>query len=108
MISHHDTLAAISRLKTGEDELSSEQYVELLEAVEEAVHALLLAPSGTDPVATGLWYNHQRAPALTRLADALAPRHHAEAEAMLDEPQLTDREVLLELHAALLRRSPLT
>lgn len=148
----HQTLAAISRLKSGEAALSSEQYVELLGAVEQAVQALLLAPAGSDPVATGFWYNHERAPALARLADALGPHGggaatHARAAAShapgtathgagaashragagshgagaashapgaashapgaaltaLADQQLSDREVLLELHAALLR-----
>ena len=101
---HRDTLAAIARLKSGEDELSGEQYMELLEAVEEAVHALLLAPTGSDPQATGLWYNHERAPALARLADALAPKQHGTAIG-LDDEQTSDREVLRELHAALLNSS---
>jgi hypothetical protein len=103
MTPHSETLAAIARLKSGEDELSSEQYLELLEAVEDAVQALILAPSGTDPLATGLWYNHERAPALARLADALAPRHGGDASDQLLEEQMSDREVLLELHAALLK-----
>ena len=105
MSSHRETLVALSRLKSGEAELTSEQYVELLEAVEQAVRALLLAPSGSDPVATGLWYNHERAPALTRLADALAPDQASGASATLAEQQLSDREVLLELHEALLKSS---
>jgi hypothetical protein len=105
MTPHRETLAAIARLKSGEDELSSEQYMELLEAIEEAVQALVLAPSGTNPVATGLWYNHERGPALARLADALAPRLHSDASEELADEQMSDREVLLELHAALLKNS---
>lgn len=105
MSSHNDTLAALSRLKSGETALTSEQYLELLEAVEQAVHALLLAPSGSDPVAAGLWYNHERAPALARLTDALAPEEARAASRVLADEQLSDREVLLELHAALLKSS---
>jgi hypothetical protein len=105
MSSHRETLVALERLKSGEAELTSEQYVELLEAVEQAVKALLLAPSGSDPTATGLWYNHERAPALARLADALAPDQASDASATLAEQQLSDREVLLELHEALLKSS---
>ncbi len=105
MTSHRDTLVAISRLKSGETALTSEQYVELLEAVEQAVQALLLAPSGIDPVATGVWYHHERAPALSRLADALAPDEHRAASQPREDQQLSDREVLLELHEALLKRS---
>ena len=105
MSPHRDTLVALSRLKSGEAELSPEQYFELLEAVEQAVQALLLAPSGSDPVATGLWYNHERVPALARLADALAPQEsRASSDASADE-QPSDRQVLLELHAALLKSS---
>ncbi|MGH2863326.1 MAG: hypothetical protein ACRDLT_17750 [Solirubrobacteraceae bacterium] len=105
MSSHHDTLAALSRLKSGEAELTSEQYLELLGAIEQAVQALLFAPSGADPLATGLWYNHDRAPALARLADALAPEEHGGASQALANEQLSDREVLQELHAALLKSS---
>ena len=105
MTPHRETLVALSRLKSGETELGAEQYFELLEAVEQAVHALVLAPTGSNPVATGLWYNHERAPALARLAEALAPEQYgAAAEAPADQ-QLSDREVLLELHAALLKKS---
>ena len=103
MTSHHDTLAAISRLKSGEAVLSSEQYLELLEALEQAVQSLLLAPSGTDPVATGVWYHHERAPALARLADALAPGERDFTPHAEPSQQLSDREVLRELHEALLK-----
>lgn len=103
MSSYHDTLAAISRLKSGEVALSAEQYLELLEAIEKAVQALLLAPSGTDPVATGLWYRHERAPALAQLADALAPGERIMTGPAQPAEQLSDREVLRELHEALLK-----
>jgi hypothetical protein len=106
MSPHRDTLVALSKLKSGEAELSPEQYFELLEAVEQAVKALLLAPSGAEPVATGLWYNHERAPALARLADALvAPQEQGGASEALAQQQLSDREVLQELHQALLKSS---
>jgi len=109
MSSHRETLVALSRLKSGEAELTPEQYVELLEAVEQAVKALMLAPSGSDAIATGLWYNHERAPALARLADALVPDQEGGASggasATLAEQQLSDRQVLLELHEALLKSS---
>jgi hypothetical protein len=104
MSSHREALAAISRLKSGETELTPGQYLELLEAVEQAVHALLRAPSGSDPVATGLWYNHERAPALARLADALAADESGDAAEALAHKQLSDREVLVELHQALLNK----
>jgi hypothetical protein len=102
MSPHRDTLVALSKLKSGEAELSPEQYFELLEAVEQAIQALLLAPSGSDAVATGLWYNHERAPALAQLADALAPPEQGGASEALAQQQLGDREVLQELHQALL------
>jgi hypothetical protein len=104
MSSHRETLVALNRLKSGETELTSEQYVELLEAVEQAVQVLFRAPTGTDPVASGVWYNHDRAPALARLADALAPEQHGGASAALADEQLSDREVLHELHQALLNQ----
>jgi hypothetical protein len=102
MSTHRETLVALKRLKSGETELTSEQYVELLEAVEQAVKALQAAPSGSDSVATGLWYNHDRAPALARIADALAPEGPGGASEALAEQQLSDRDVLHELHQALL------
>ena len=102
MSKHRETLVALERLKSGETELNPEQYVELLEAVEQAVQALQLAPSGSDPVATGLWYNHDRAPALARLADALVPEEQGGASRALAQEQLSDRDVLHELHQALL------
>jgi hypothetical protein len=102
MSMHRETIVALRRLKSGETELTSEQYVELLDAVEQAVKALFQAPSGNDPVATGLWYNHDRAPALARLADALAPEEHGGASLALAQQQLSDRQVLRELHQALL------
>jgi hypothetical protein len=107
MRTHRDTLVALERLRSGETELTSEQYVELLEAVEQAAKALQAAPSGSDSVATGLWYNHDRAPALARLADALAPDGLGSASEALAEQQLSDRDVLHELHQALLKpRTP--
>lgn len=102
MSTHRETLVALERLKSGEAKLTSEQYVELLEAVEQAVQALQVAPSGSDSVATGVWYNHERAPALARLADALAPDGPGAAAETLAQQQLSDREVLHELHRALL------
>jgi hypothetical protein len=111
MTSHRDILSAIALLKSGEDELSSERYVELLEALEQAVQALVLAPRGTDPTATGLWYNHERAPALARLAEALTPSQHDRRSQVTTDQGPSDREVLTELHEALLansRQRPIT
>jgi hypothetical protein len=70
---HRQTLAALEKLKSGAVSLDSEDYLALLEAIEQATEALHAAPRKADQVALGLWYNHERAPALARLADALQP-----------------------------------
>lgn len=72
MSQHRDILAALEKLRSGVHSLTSEQYVALLDAVEQTAAALHVAPRGSDPIATGLWWNHERTPALTRLAHALA------------------------------------
>jgi len=114
---HREALQALERLKTGAVKLDSEQYLELLEAVEQVVHALVLAPSGADPVATGLWYNHERSPALARLAAALAANGGAgdaagapsaagaAGSAGAAAGAQSDAEVLRALHRALLERA---
>jgi hypothetical protein len=102
MSTHRETIVALRRLKSGETELTSEQYVELLGAVEQAVKALQVAPRGSDPVATGIWHNHDRTPALARLANALVPQEEDGASETVAEQRLSDREVLRELHQALL------
>ncbi len=70
--SKREARATLARLKAGDIALGPHEYHELLEAVEQAFEALELAPSGSDPAATALWYDHAREPALARLADALA------------------------------------
>jgi len=105
MTSYRDILSAIARLKSGEEVLSSESYLELLEALEQAVQALVLAPTGVNPTATGLWYNHERAPALARLAKALTPAQHGRGSQIPADQPPSDREVLRELHEALLANS---
>src|ERR1700761_8871504 len=77
MSSHRKILAALQRLKSGAVQPTPEQYVAILDAVEQAVEVLYAAPRGSDPIATGLWYNHERAPALARLADALTSHNAA-------------------------------
>jgi len=72
MSHHREILSALQKLKSGEGKLTTEQYVGVLEAIEQAAQALHTAPRGSDPVATGVWWNHERTPAMARLADALA------------------------------------
>ena len=105
MSSNREIRAALARLKSGAATLTAEQYHELLEAVEQTFEALVLAPKGTDPVATGVWYNHERKPALARLADALSPQADRNAAQKLVDQQLSDREVIRELHQSLLDNS---
>ena|SRR5579875_3017404 len=105
MSSKREIRAGLARLKSGEVVLSPEQYHELLEAVEQLFEAMVLAPKGPDPVATGVWYNHERKPALARLADAISPHDGAVATQRLVEQQVSDREVIRELHRSLLDNS---
>jgi hypothetical protein len=105
MSSNREIRAALARLQSGEAALSAEQYQQLLEALEQMFEALVLAPKGTDPVATGVWYNHERKPALARLADALSPQANGHASQKLADQQLSDREVIRELHRSLLDNS---
>ena len=110
MSSHREILAALQRLKSGGAQPTSEQYVAILDAVEQAVEVLYAAPRGSDPIATGLWYNHERAPALARLADALTlhndaltPRSVATSE--LERQRQSDREVVRALQQSLRDRT---
>ncbi len=105
MSSNREIRAGLARLKSGAATLTAEQYHELLEAVEQIFEALALAPKGTDPVATGVWYNHERKPALARLADAVSPQADTNAAQKLVDQQLIDREVIRELHQSLLDKS---
>jgi hypothetical protein len=102
MSSHREILAALERLKSGAMTLSSEQYLRLLEAIEQAAEALFTAPRSADPVATGLWYNHERAPALARLADALTSHGGEPSVRGLTQEQQRDGEIARQLHQSLL------
>jgi hypothetical protein len=110
MSSHRKILAALQRLKSGGAQLTPEQYVAILDAVEQAVEVLYAAPRGSDPIATGLWYNHERAPALARLADALTSHKDAltsrNAETFeLERERQSDREVVRALQQSLRERT---
>jgi hypothetical protein len=100
MSSHRKILAALQRLKSGGTKPTPEQYVAILDAVEQAVEVLYAAPRGSDPIATGLWYNHERAPALARLADALTSQNQATSD--LENQRQSDREVVRALQQSLL------
>jgi hypothetical protein len=107
MSSHREILAALQRLKSGGATPTPEQYVAILDAVEQAVEVLYAAPRGSDPIATGLWYNHERAPALARLADALTSHKdgldsHSAATSELERERQSDREVVRALQQSLL------
>lgn len=102
MSSKREVRAALERLKTGAVTLSAHEYQELLEAVGQVFEALVLAPKGSDPMATAVWYQHERRPALARLADALSPRASGNSVRALADQQLSDREVIHELHQSLL------
>ncbi|HTW11801.1 MAG TPA: hypothetical protein VME01_03580 [Solirubrobacteraceae bacterium] len=100
---HREILAALERLKSGASALTSEQYLTLLQAIEQAAEALHAAPRGSDPVATGLWWNHERTPALARLADALVPHPRGAATAASGGPlPADDASVARALHQSLL------
>jgi hypothetical protein len=102
MSSHRKILAALQRLKSGGETPTSEQYVAILDAVEQAVEVLYAAPRGSDPIATGLWYNHERAPALARLADALTSHKDATSQLAHEHERQSDREVVRALQQSLL------
>ncbi len=72
MSHYRDILSALQKLKAGAGKLTTEQYVDVLEAIEQAAQALYSAPRGADPAAMGVWWNHERTPALARLADTLS------------------------------------
>jgi len=83
--------------------MSSDQYLAVLEAIEQASEALHSAPRGSDPVANGIWWNHERTPALARLADALTPHPDAGAGAASERSARSDdAQVIRELHQSLL------
>jgi hypothetical protein len=105
MSSKREIRAALARLKSGDVTLSPHQYHELLAALEQLFEALVLAPKGTDPVATAVWYNHERRPALARLADAVSPQTDRNAVQTLADQQRSDRDVIRELHRSLLDSS---
>jgi hypothetical protein len=117
MSSHRKILAALQRLKSGGAQPTPEQYVAILDAVEQAVEVLYAAPRGSDPIATGLWYNHERAPALARLADALTSHNdaltqrspglgsHGSATSELERERQSDREVVRALQQSLRERT---
>jgi hypothetical protein len=117
MSSHRKILAALQRLKSGGAPPTPEQYVAILDAVEQAVEVLYAAPRGSDPIATGLWYNHERAPALARLADALTSHNdaltarnprlgsHGAATSELERERQSDREVVRALQQSLRERT---
>jgi hypothetical protein len=103
MSHHREILAALAKLKSGTTALTSEQYGALLEALEQAAEALHIAPRGSDPIATGLWWNHERAPALARLADVLSPRAATiPGDGKAGRPEATDAQVVRALHQSLL------
>jgi hypothetical protein len=109
MSSHREILAALERLKSGALTLTSDQYLRLLEAVEQAAEALFTAPrAGADPASVSVWYNHERAPALARLADALSTYDEGDGDALsaLVEQQRSDSEVARQLHQSLLDNVP--
>ncbi len=105
MSSKREIRAALARLRSGEVSLDSHQYHELLVALEQVYEALALAPKGSDPVATAVWYNHERGPALARLADALAPPAQRDAAQTLADQQRSDREIVRQLHRSLIDNS---
>ncbi len=61
---------------------------------------LLTAPKGHDAVANGIWYHHERTPAIRRLADALSSSHGQAVEVPSFEPD--DQDIARQLHQSLL------
>jgi hypothetical protein len=72
-------------------------------ALAEVVRVLDSAPRGNSPVATGVWFNHERGPALARLSDALHPHLQGAALQNHTDGLQTDQDVILALQQALAR-----
>jgi hypothetical protein len=107
MSQHREILAALGSLRSGATSLNFEEYVQFLDAVEQLAETLQLAPGGSDPVATGVWWHHERTPALARLADALpTPRGAAPRRRQSSGTELGDAPVIRALHQSILENSP--
>lgn len=104
---HREILAALESLRSGATSLNFEEYVQFLDAVEQLSETLQLAPSGSDPLATAVWWHHERTPALARLADALpTPRGAVPRRRQSSGPELGDAPVIRALHQSILENSP--
>ena len=110
MSSAGEIRAALSALRSGARAITAEECHELLGAVEQMFDALSAAPRGADPIAAGVWYNHDRGPALARLADALAAADAGNAPAAagtsaiqtLAQQRAQDASIARALHQSLL------
>lgn len=95
--SQREIVSALEQWGLGTLALPPEQRQAVTEALAEVVRVLDGAPRGTDPIALGIWFNHERAPALARLSDALHPHQQGAA---LQELQ-RDQEIARALQQAL-------
>lgn len=96
------TLSALAEIAAGRVELDAQRRAALFDALGDVVRVLAQAPSGHDPIAVGVWSNHDRLPALARLADVLLPE--SDATAQLAAEQERDAETARALLSALLRQ----
>jgi hypothetical protein len=98
-----EIVTALHQWGTGKLPLTDEQREQVLAALVEVVRVLDGAPSGSNGVATGVWFNHERSPALARLSDALHPHHQGAALQRHAERLQSDHELITALQQALAR-----
>jgi hypothetical protein len=101
--SQREIVAALEQWSAGNLTLTAEQQQGVTAALVELVRVLDAAPSGADRIASGVWFLHERRPALARLSDALHPQDEGVALQEHRERLQTDQEVIEALKVALAR-----
>jgi hypothetical protein len=93
-------LHALTDVREGRVQLTAEQQLEFLDAVEELARVLIGAPRGGDGAQNAIWYRHERTPALARLADAARPQEPSLARE-LEAARVEDARIVHQLQAGL-------
>ncbi len=99
--SQREIVLALEQWGIGALALTPEQRQAVTDTLAEVVRVLDGAPRGTDPIAFGIWFNHERAPALARLSDALHPHQRGAALQQHDAELQRDQEIARALQQAL-------
>jgi hypothetical protein len=92
-----DVLCALSDLRDERIRLSRDQWQQFIDAVEEVVRVMLVAPR-SDTTQLTIWHTHERLPALAGLADAARPGQPSLADELWAR-QLDEIRVVRELYA---------